>query len=185
MAFGDEYLGFWAQRSYNIVVNTSLFNDPSRALHIYKKQLTWLEDRLEYAQLNDATHVFVYSHHPWFLYNENETGEDYKGFSSLHDAFVVPDSYFHVPLEYRKHAMDLFRKYKVTAAFAGHFHQNVISKTTFGMSMIITAPLSRILRSNGVPEHCRGERTTQGVRLVTARADGTYEHAFQPLLEKD
>lgn len=62
------------------------------------------------------------------------------------------------------YAMELFEKYKVTACFNGHFHQNLISKAKFGMDMIITAPLSVVFESSGKPKKC--EPNERGFRLV-------------------
>ena len=66
-AFGDEFLAFWLNGTYNIVLNNVLFVDPSGAKEIFQKQLAWLEERLRYSHEHDAKMVFVFGHHPWFL----------------------------------------------------------------------------------------------------------------------
>jgi hypothetical protein len=55
-----------------------------------------------------------------------------------------PDSCFVVPTHHRKPVMDLFEECKVSAAFSCHFHQNFVSKASFGMEMIITSSLSMV-----------------------------------------
>ena len=192
-AFRDDYLAFWANGTYNIVVNSALFSDPSSTLDLYTAQLTWLEDRLRYASTagdphhnnnNKARHIFVFSHHPWLLYSKNKSAEDLTGLTPLPSwggsaggggaaAAVVqyiPDSYFHIPLQYRKQAMDLFQRYGVSAAFSGHFHQNVVSKSSFGMEMIVTGSLSVVLDSTGNPNN-RQEPNKQGICIVQVEHD--------------
>lgn len=193
-AFGDEYLAFWKNGTYNVVLNSVLFSDPSGAPDLFQEQLEWLEDRLRYARDHDAANIFVFGHHPWFLYREDETSEELKGFSPFPQEWGmaskngIPDSYFHVQKEYRDMALSLFRKYGVSAAFSGHFHQNQISKTSWGMDMIITAPLSMVLESTGKPRPKNGdkeEKNARGVRIVDVEVErngrGRFSHRFKTL----
>jgi hypothetical protein len=80
-AFGNDYLAFWVNGTYNIGLNNNLFSDPTGAPDLFKEQLEWLEERLIYAQKNRASHIFIYSHYPWFLVHENETDEEISSFS--------------------------------------------------------------------------------------------------------
>ena len=126
-AFGDEYLSFWANGSFNICLNNCLFSNPDGAEDMFAEQLKWLEEKLAYGRERDATHIFIYGHFPWFLKHEEEgaltsTSKAPKGWGPVGSKF--PDSYFTIPYERRKIAMALFRKYNVTACFSGHFHQN-------------------------------------------------------------
>jgi hypothetical protein len=181
--FGDDYLAFWnpAGDSYNIVVNTNLFSEPSDAQDLFQSQLVWLEDRLKYARSKDAKSIFVFGHHPWFLYDEREDAEDMAGYTPfLH--FRIPDSYFHIPKKYRSRAMQLFEENNVSAAFAGHFHQNLVSRSSFGMEMIITSSLSCLLESTGRPKDF-DEPQTRGMRIVTVQGDGSFQHRFVSLPE--
>ena len=121
-AFGDDFLAFWVHGTCNIVINTALFADPTGAMDLYQQQLVWLEDRLQYAQRNDAANIFVFGHHPWFLYKEDEKKEDLQGLSPYPmewnmqgDAGGFLDSYFHIPIQYRACVMDPFRVYQVGA----------------------------------------------------------------------
>lgn len=68
-AFGDEYLAFWVNGTYNVVLNNVLFVDHSGegAQELFDTQLLWLEERLKYAHEHDAKMIFVHAHHPWFL----------------------------------------------------------------------------------------------------------------------
>jgi hypothetical protein len=88
------------------------------------------------------------------------------------------DSYFNIPLENRKFVLSLFRKHNVKACFSGHFHQNLVSKTSWGMDMIITGPLSLVLKSNGKPKST--EPDLNGMRVVEV-GDMDYTHRFVPL----
>jgi serine/threonine-protein phosphatase CPPED1 len=193
-AFGDDRLAFWAanndntgrRRCYNVVLNTSLFNDPTGALDLYQEQLEWMEQRFQYAVDNKASHIFVFGHHPWYLYREDEDEKvDLPGVlivaedESKHEKagqVVANDAYFVIPLERRRPVLDMFQKYHVTAAFAGHFHQNLVTKTSFGMPMITTSALSVVLQSNGIPPDFN-EPKTRGLRRVNVkRAPGEFDH---------
>mmetsp|Transcript_19591 Transcript_19591/g.41058 ORF Transcript_19591/g.41058 Transcript_19591/m.41058 type:complete len:573 (-) Transcript_19591:2365-4083(-) len=180
--FGDEYLSFWANGTYNIVLNSVLFANPSGAPQLFSNQLRWLEHQLEYAHKHDAKMIFVYGHHPWFLYDENEDTDDLTGLSPFpkewgKSTFLedenkptgFKDSYFAVPKKYRMTALNLFRKYGVNAAFTGHFHQNVISKSSWGMEHIITSSLSVVFDSSGKPK--QEEENGRGLRLVEVHLD--------------
>lgn len=191
-SFGDDYLSWWANGTYNLVLNTSLFANPTGAPDLYQQQLQWLEDRLEYATQRRATNIFVFGHHPWFLYREDETSEELNGYSPFPNEWgsrddlggrtSEKDGYFHIPLPYRQQALRLFEKYHVSAAFSGHFHQNLIAQTSFGMEMIVTGPLSLVFESTGIPEDLT-EPKTRGLRVVRVCRDpgtrkGRYEHTF-------
>ena len=212
--FGDDWLAFWARNCYNIVVNSSLFNDNAGAEEYYTEQLQWLENRLQYASEKNAQHILIFGHHPWFLYHEDEEAIDMKGYSPLPPDLgkggKVDDSYFHIPKKQRSigkllcllvpvndpphvgkpsyisclfcKALALFKKYKVTAAFSGHFHQNLVSRSSFGMEMIVTSSLSCVMESTGIPETF-DEPKTRGIRIVNIGAEGTgsFSHQFTSL----
>jgi len=190
-AFGDDYLAFWANGTYHVAVNTSLFADPSGAPEMYEEQLAWLEQRLTYAESKKARNIFVFGHHPWFLYTDKETQENTKGMTPNpmgSDYPSIADSYFHIPIKYRAKVLRLFERYNVSAAFAGHFHQNLVSTSSFGMPMVVTGPLSVILRSTGIPKDF-DEPRTRGLRIVTVQPNsgggrggqGKFQHKFVSL----
>jgi hypothetical protein len=54
-----------------------------------------------------------------------------------------------MPEQYRQKAMELFKQYRVNACFSGHFHQNLVAKSSSGMDMIVTGPLSMVFKSSG------------------------------------
>lgn len=186
--FGDDYLSFWANGTYNIVLNSALFSDPSDAQNLYLEQWKWLEEKLQFATKSLARNIFVFAHHPWFLYSEDEENDELTGRSYLEPGnaeLYVSDSYFPIPKPTRQKVLELFRNHNVSASFAGHFHQNVVSKTSFGMEMIVTGGLSMVLQSTGNP-NARNEPETQGFRLVTVIHDplggrGTFHHNFVSL----
>lgn len=197
-AFGDEYLAFWTNGTYNIVLNNVIFVDPSGAEEIFKEQLEWLEGRLQYAKDHRAAQIYIFAHHPWFLYDENETADSMIGGSPFpvewddgtgrFDGVSFPDHYFIVPKKYRMIALDLFKEFQVDACFTGHFHQNHVSKTSFGMDMIITAPLSMVFESTG--KEVKQEENGRGIRIVNVEVnpeknrrrqcgDGSFTHTFE------
>ena len=187
-AFGDDYLAFWVNGTYNIVLNSCVFSDPSGARELYEQQLAWLEERLKYSQENNAANVFVFSHHPWFLYKHDEGDDELTGVSPYPKEWGpreggFPDYYFHIPKKYRMKVMDLFREYEVSAAFSGHFHQNLVSKSSWGMEMIITAPMSMVFESTGKPKDY-DEPNGRGIRIVEVEVDpnggpGRFHHRFE------
>jgi hypothetical protein len=190
-AFGDDYLAFWVHdTSYHIVLNTNLFMDPSAAPDIYDTQLTWLQERLRYARRNQARHIFVFGHHPWFLYKDDEDSDDLKGVNPYPVEWEgtglgggktngYPEKFFMIPQSRRSKVMSLFREFRVTAAFSGHFHQNLISNSSFGMPMIVTSSLSLVYNSTGKPKANAEEPNTRGVRLVqVGETAGAFAHHF-------
>lgn len=184
-AFGDDYLSFWVRGTFNIVLNTSLFMNTSGAGDLYTEQLAWLKESLQEARLKNASQIFVFGHHPWFLYDENETVTDLKGEAPYPPEWEprgrgIPDSDFSIPIERRAPVLELFREYNVSAAFAGHFHQNLVSRTSSGMYMIVTSSLSLVFESSGIPSTFNEPRT-RGVRLVSVE-ENSFQHKFVSLM---
>lgn len=183
------------------MLNNVLFTNPDGAEQIFMEQLDWLEERLEYANRQQAAQIFVFAHHPWFLYDDNEDHQDFApGIGSSFpaewndgtgkfDGAIFPDEYFSVPKRYRKVAMQLFEEYHVAACFSGHFHQNLVSKSSFGMDMIVTGPLSMVFDSNGKPK--QPEINGRGFRVVEVTVNtenrtlgnGHFVHHFESIDE--
>ena len=122
----------------------------------------------------------VFGHHPWFLYDEEEDPESLTGASPFPKEWessstpsnqTFPDSYFSMPRKYRSQALDLFQKYRVNACFSGHFHQNLVSKTRWGMDMIITGPLSIVFDSTGKKIHQEMDRPYPRRRKMTFESE--------------
>lgn len=188
--FGDDYLAWWVNGTYCIGLNNNLFANPTGAKEMYKDQLKWLEERLIYGNEEGASHIFIFGHYPWFLRKETEKDKHVKSSSSAPNGWgpkgtAFPDSYFTIPLEYRKVAMNLFKKYHVTACFSGHFHQNVVTKSSWGMDMIVTGPLSMTL-SSSIQSDLSDEKHGVGMRIVDVFADekGKFTHEWK-LLDED
>eukprot|EP00585_Thalassiosira_rotula_P010987 CAMPEP_0196144462 /NCGR_PEP_ID=MMETSP0910-20130528/16438_1 /TAXON_ID=49265 /ORGANISM="Thalassiosira rotula, Strain GSO102" /LENGTH=755 /DNA_ID=CAMNT_0041406117 /DNA_START=111 /DNA_END=2378 /DNA_ORIENTATION=+ len=188
--FGDDYLSFWANGTFNICLNNCLFSNPTGAPDLYEEQLEWMEKQLVYARENDATHIFVYGHFPWFLKHEEEADDFLTSFSSAPEGWGPPgsrfaDSYFTIPYEQRKIAMAMFKKYDVTACFSGHFHQNVVAQTSWGMPMIVTGPLSMNLDSEIGHELAPGETNGIGMRVVDVGEKGEFTHKWTLLVDEE
>ena len=139
-AFGDDYLDFWYNRTCNVVLNNILFSNPTGEPDLFESQIRWLEGRLDYVSKHGASQLFVFGNHSWFLYHEDEDSQDLDGTSASPPKWYppegtqgFPDSYFHINKTYRQVALDLFRQYGVDACFVEHFHQNLISRTEWGM----------------------------------------------------
>jgi len=185
-AFGDDYLSFWCNGTFNVVVNTNTFSNPDGAPELLDQQLEWLERELKHAKECGADQIFAFGHHPWFLYDEDEVKDDLVGLSPFPKEWGpppspdagFPDHYFHIKRENRQLALNLFREYGVTASFCGHFHQNLVSKTKWGMHHIVTAPLSIYFESTGKP--LQKEENGVGFRLIRVR-QGHFEHEFVKL----
>jgi len=74
--------------------------------------------------------------------------------------------------------MALFKKYNVTSCFSGHFHQNVVAETSWGMPMIVTGPLSMNLYSEISHELSNGEKNGIGMRIVDVGEKGQFTHRW-------
>jgi hypothetical protein len=57
-AFSDDHLAFWTNGSCNIVLNTSLFSNPSGAADVFEDQSHWLVERLKHARAKEAVNSF-------------------------------------------------------------------------------------------------------------------------------
>lgn len=166
---------------------------------MYEEQLKWLQERLQHARDHHnppARMIFVFGHHPWFLYDDQEDESELTGASIVTDwgptTRQFPDGYFVLPKVRRQVFLQLFEQYKVTACFSGHFHQNHVAQTSFGMDMIITGPLSIVFDSNG--KNTSGgkdndndnhqeepEPAARGVRLVQVGTESSFTHRFLTL----
>jgi serine/threonine-protein phosphatase CPPED1 len=178
--FGDDYFAFWHQRTYCLCLNTNLYNDHSQTETLYTLQHRWLESCLESVQEMKPDQIFLFGHHPWFLVHEEETDEEITGQNTLPNQpnKTIPDSYFHIPLEWRRDVMRMCREYKVTACFAGHYHQNLITRSSWGMPLIVTGAICNFnmqstMKDLAIPEHSIQDA---GVRVVTV--DKTLPEGF-------
>jgi predicted phosphodiesterase len=128
--FGDDYFGFWTGGVRCLVINSTLYSDPSKALQEQEAQEAWFGRQLAEAKGQSPRHLLVFQHHSWFL-----KGADDK------------DGYFTIPQARRKPALALMKEAGVRAAFAGHYHGNAGGKDG-DLEMITTGPVGKPLRKD-------------------------------------
>eukprot|EP00600_Ochromonadales_sp_CCMP1393_P003619 CAMPEP_0174994944 /NCGR_PEP_ID=MMETSP0004_2-20121128/23917_1 /TAXON_ID=420556 /ORGANISM="Ochromonas sp., Strain CCMP1393" /LENGTH=441 /DNA_ID=CAMNT_0016249237 /DNA_START=110 /DNA_END=1435 /DNA_ORIENTATION=- len=185
--FGDDYFSFWCNGCFLICLNTNIYSNYSNVPDLYEEQHEWLKAQLDQvrgdhlAARQQARRVFLFGHHPWFLFDENETIETTKGINqcpSNDPNDTIPDQYFPICLENRRAVLQLCRQYRVDACFAGHYHQNLVGETSFGMPMITTGGLCDWnITSSAKDLSIAGNQTPgAGIRIVTvlpsSAADG-------------
>ena len=125
--FGDDYFSFWAGGTRCLVLNSSLFSDPSGAPDEQKAQGEWLGRELAG---DKAKQLLVFQHHPWFLSAPDEK-----------------DAYMNIPLERRRPALEALKAAGVRAVFAGHLHANAHGQDG-GLEMVTTGPVGKPLRKD-------------------------------------
>ncbi|CAM9230647.1 unnamed protein product, partial [Ectocarpus fasciculatus] len=187
--FGDDYFAFWCNSCYFVCVNSNIYFDNSNVEEEYALQHAWLEERLQYACDMNARKIFLCGHHPWFLYDENETAEALTGINSFMargEEHLVPDAYFSVPPSRRAPVLALCKQYGVTACFSGHYHQNLVSRTSWGMPVIVTGAICNILLKSDAKDLSNPLNVTPaaGVRVVTvdeAACDEGFVHSYEPI----
>ena len=128
--FGDDYFGFWAGGVRCLVINSTLYHDPSKAAEEQKQQEAWFARELEEAGKSRPKHVLVFQHHAWFL----KSPED-------------KDGYFTLPQVRRKPALALMKDAGVRAVFAGHYHGNADGRDG-ELEMVTTGPVGKPLRKD-------------------------------------
>ena len=72
-------------------------------------------------------HIIIFSHYPFFI-----------------KAFDEPETYSNISTEIRNRYLDLFKKFKVDAVFAGHLHNNESAKYD-KMEMVTTSAVGKPL----------------------------------------
>ncbi|MDP4283692.1 MAG: metallophosphoesterase [Bacteroidota bacterium] len=125
--FGPDYYTFRSGNIYGIVLNSSLFFDPSLVEEEAARQDAWLRSTLKKAHEIKNINIVIFQHIPWFVSQPDEK-----------------DGYFNIPLERRKIYLDLFHQYGVKYIFAGHLHRNSIGQYQ-GIEMVTTGPLGKPL----------------------------------------
>ena len=140
--FGPDYYTFQYGNLYGIVLNSSLFFDPSGAPEEAAKQEAWLRSTLEGTTKMKNKNIVVFEHIPWFINQADEA-----------------DQYFNIPAQRRKEYVDLLKKYGVRYVFAGHLHKNAIG-TDGPLTVVTTGPIGKPLGKD-----------PSGFRIVTVKGD--------------
>ena len=125
--FGPDYYTFHYGNLYGIVLNSSLFFDPSMAPEEAAKQDAWLHSTLEKAKGLKYANIVVFEHIPWFINQPDEA-----------------DGYFNIPAKRRKEYIDLLKQYGVKYVFAGHLHKNATG-TDGDFTIVTTGPVGKPL----------------------------------------
>jgi len=125
--FGPDRYAFSHGGSRFIVLNSNLVAGAESHPRLEREQRWWFRSQLEAARAARVRHVFVLTHHPWFLERPDE-----------------PDQYFNIPRARRTAYLDLMREYGVTMALAGHLHREAFG-TDGALRMITTGPVGQPL----------------------------------------
>ena len=136
--FGRDYYSFTSGNLFGIVLNSSLFKDPTLVRDEAAKQKEWLQKTLKEAKEKKFTNIVVFQHIPFFLTDANEK-----------------DGYFNIPKERRMKYLDILDKYGVKYVFAGHLHKNSVGNYK-GIEMVTTGPVGKPLGKD-----------SSGFRIVT------------------
>lgn len=125
--YGPDRYRFSVGKTEFIVVDTTIICDPGPDPKLRDTQRVWLEEQLAAAAASKPDHIFVCTHHPWFVSSP-----------------VEKDSYDNVPTAQRKYYLALMDRYGVDYAFAGHLHYEAIAKAG-KLTMIVDPSLGRAL----------------------------------------
>ncbi len=149
--WGDDYFAFQHDDASFLVLNTSVMDHPEHVPGELESQMKFLEAELKVAKKRDSSQIIVFTHYPFFLKDPEEG-----------------DGYFTVERERRMPVIELFRKYGVSAVFAGHWHQNNYAEDN-GMLMVATGPVGFPLGDD-----------PSGYRIVELH-DGGLKHEYHTL----
>jgi hypothetical protein len=141
--FGPDHFVFRCGPILGIVLNSCLLQSTKGAPQQAELQKAWLEAELTKKPPADVRHVIVFQHHPWYAEKVDE-----------------PDGYNNLPLQERRHFLDLFRQSGVTHVFAGHYHANVTTKYE-SLELVVTGAIGKPLRDD-----------VSGMRIVIVRDTG-------------
>ena len=146
----DKY-GFRYKGTYGIVLNSPVIDSPDNVPEAYDAQMLFLQKELRRADAGGYKHIFVFTHHPFFLESPDEE-----------------DQYFNIPIERRKTHLELFHEYGVEAIFSGHYHRNSYG-VDGDIKMITTGPVGKPLGDDA-----------SGFRIVKVYPD-SMRHAYYAL----
>lgn len=88
----------------------------SQAPDEYNQQHSWLRAEFAVARAQGARHIFLFGHHPLFLFHDDEDeDEEALGSSSFTtkagNRVSIPNTYFHLPRARREEILELMRQY--------------------------------------------------------------------------
>lgn len=107
--FGEDNYSFDHKGSHFAVINSCVCFDPTDVPDEWESLIAFFKSDLSEARANGCNHILVLLHHPLFL----DTPDD-------------PDGDFVIPKKRRAVLLDIMKSNKVTAAFAGHVHRNIL-----------------------------------------------------------
>ena len=178
--FGDDYLGFWCRGCYMLCLNSNTFFDSSHTVEHHRQQVEFLESRLQSARAEQARRIFLFTHHPWFLFSEDEDETALEGKNLIPGKLdeYIGDGYFPIGREQRRHVLDMCRSYGVDCCFAGHYHQNLVSETSWGMPMVVTAAVCGWNTESSAKDMTKEENATPGPGLRVVLVDDASAKGF-------
>jgi 3',5'-cyclic AMP phosphodiesterase CpdA len=151
--FGPDHYVFRRGSFVGIVLNSIVIHSPQNTTNEFAEQERWLKAELKSARDDDAQHIVVFQHHPWFLKAAEE-----------------PDQYFNIPRERRAPYLALFHEFGVKYLFSGHYHRNGIGHDA-EIEAVTTGPVGKPM----------GEDKS-GFRIVIVR-ENRLEHRYYTLGE--
>lgn len=125
--FGEDYYSFSYRGSEFIVLDSSVIHYAESDPDLRRAQRSWFEAELAAARRRNPAHIFILTHHPWFV---DKPEED--------------DSYFNIPQTQRRDYLALMERYGVDFAVAGHRHEEALGRVG-KLTMITTSALSKAL----------------------------------------
>jgi len=149
--FGKDHYVFWHEESCFLVLNSCLISAIDTNADLREVQRKWFEEELVKARAANAKHIFVLTHHPWFVNDPDEA-----------------DAYHNIPKIARQEYLDLMRRFGVDYTLAGHLHAEASGRYEC-ISLITTAALSKRLG-----------RDPEGLRVVKVYPNRV-EHAYYAL----
>jgi 3',5'-cyclic AMP phosphodiesterase CpdA len=149
--FGPDRFTFRHRGLVGIVLNSSVIHSPEKTAQQLAAQEAWLRAELERAKGENAKHIVIFQHHPWFLKSAGEA-----------------DEYFNIPVARRAFYLALFRQFGVRYLFCGHYHRNAEAREG-ELENITSGPVGKPLGG-----------AKSGLRVAIVR-DDRIEHRYYDL----
>jgi 3',5'-cyclic AMP phosphodiesterase CpdA len=148
--FGDDYYSFDHKGTTFIAISSTVIFDPSQTQDELEAQMEFIESELKASVERGVGNRIIFTHHPLFTDDPNEE-----------------DAGTNLPLVRRNSLLELFRKYDVSAVFAGHLHRNNYASDG-DMLMVVTTAVG-----------WQGGDDDPGYRVVKVLPNGI-EHQYYP-----